>query len=73
MPGIAVGLAIMIVCGITSYMRGYGIPEKTSATRIVKSLFDALPSLLLVIIVIGGILSGFFSPGLSASGSAGSP
>jgi tripartite ATP-independent transporter DctM subunit len=62
LPGIVVGLAIMAVCGIISHMRGYGIPEKTSATRIFKSLFDALPSLLLIIIVIGGILSGVFSP-----------
>jgi tripartite ATP-independent transporter DctM subunit len=61
-PGILVGIAIMIVCGIISYMRGYGTPEKTSASRIVKTFFDALPSLLLIIIVIGGILSGFFSP-----------
>jgi tripartite ATP-independent transporter DctM subunit len=62
LPGIAVGLALMIVCGITSCMRGYGVPEKTSVRRIFKSFLDALPSLLLVIIVIGGILSGFFSP-----------
>lgn len=62
LPGIVVGLAIMLVCGIISRMRGYGISEKTSVKRIALSLLDALPSLLLVIIVIGGILSGFFSP-----------
>ena len=62
MPGVAVGLAIMLVCGVISILRGYGVSQKTSATRIVKALFDALPSLLLVIIVFGGILSGFFSP-----------
>ncbi len=62
LPGILVGLAIIFVCAIISRMRGYGTPEKTSAPRIVKTFFDALPSLLLIIIVIGGILSGFFSP-----------
>ncbi|HDS83821.1 MAG TPA: TRAP transporter large permease [Phycisphaerales bacterium] len=62
LPGILVGLAIMLVCGVISYVRGYGTPEKTSASLIVKTFFDALPSLLLIIIVIGGILSGFFSP-----------
>lgn len=62
LPGILVGLAIMLVCAIISLKRGYGHPEKTSATRIVKSFFDALPSLLLIVIVIGGILSGVFSP-----------
>jgi len=62
MPGVAVGLAIMLVCGVISILRGYGVSQKTSATRIINAFFDALPSLLLVIIVIGGILSGFFSP-----------
>jgi len=61
-PGILVGLAIMIVCGIISNIRGYGIPHKTSLARIVTTFFHALPSLLLIIIVIGGILAGIFSP-----------
>lgn len=62
LPGILVGLAIILVCALISYKRGYGVPEKTSATRIIKTFLDALPSLLLIIIVIGGILSGIFSP-----------
>ena len=62
LPGILVGLAIMLACAIISIKRGYGQPEKTSTLRIFKSFFDALPSLLLIIIVIGGILSGIFSP-----------
>jgi len=62
LPGILVGLAIMVVGGIISYRRKYGIPEKTSLKRIFFSFFGALPSLMLIFIVIGGILLGWFSP-----------
>ena len=62
LPGILVGLAIMLVCAIISYLRGYGTPERTSVTRIIKTFFGAFWTLLLVFIVIGGILLGWFSP-----------
>ena len=45
LPGVLVGLAIMVVCAFISYSRGYGVPEKTSAVRIFKTFLDALPSL----------------------------
>lgn len=61
LPGILVGLSIMVVCGIISRRRNYGISETTSLVRIIKSFLVALPSALLVIIVLGGILSGIFS------------
>ncbi len=62
LPGILVGLAIMVVSGIISIRRNYGIPEKTSAKRIILTFLSALPSLLLIFIIIGGILGGVFSP-----------
>jgi len=62
LPEILVGLLIMAVCGVISYRRGYGIPQKTSPLRILRTFKGALPSLLLMLIVIGGILSGVFSP-----------
>ncbi len=62
LPGVLVGFAIMSVCAVFSRIRGYGTAEETSAMRMFRSFFDALPSLLLIIIVIGGILIGLFSP-----------
>ncbi len=62
LPGIVVGLAIMMVCGVISASRGYGTARKTSARRMVKTFGEAFPSMLLVLIIIGGILSGVFSP-----------
>ena len=61
LPGIAVGLAIMVVCGIISHKRNYGIKHRTSFINILKSFWHAFPSLLLIVIVLGGILGGIFS------------
>jgi TRAP-type C4-dicarboxylate transport system permease large subunit len=61
-PGILVGLMIMLVCAILSFVRGYGLGTKTSPARIVITGLLALPSLGLVVIIMGGILGGVFSP-----------
>ncbi len=61
LPGIAVGLAIMIVCGIISHIRGYGLAKRESLMYALKTFLDAIPTMLLVVIVLGGILGGIFS------------
>lgn len=60
LPGILMGLSIMLVCAGIAKHRGYPVSDRpTCAGR--QRLFDALPSLLLVIIVMGGILGGIFT------------
>ena len=61
LPGILVGLGLMIVAGIISARRGYGKGERFSFAEGVKKFFAAIPALLLVIIVLGGILKGIFT------------
>lgn len=61
LPGIVVGVAIMIVCGIISHIRNYGLSEKSPLIHLFKTFLDAIPTLLLVVIVLGGILGGIFS------------
>lgn len=61
LPGILVGICIMIVCGIICMIRSYGRRESTSAARIAWTFLKAIPSLLLIIIVLGGILGGIFT------------
>ncbi|EPM5600518.1 TRAP transporter large permease subunit, partial [Citrobacter braakii] len=56
LPGILMGLSIMVVCAIIAKRRGYPLSERPTCAQAVKALLDALPSLLLVIIVMGGIL-----------------
>jgi tripartite ATP-independent transporter DctM subunit len=61
-PGILVGLGLMSVAGVISIRQGYGKGEKYSAKEAIVKFFAAIPALLLVIIILGGILSGIFTP-----------
>lgn len=60
-PGILWGIGVMILSAIMAKKNGYISKEKTSLNEKIKVVLDAIPSLLLVIIVIGGILKGIFT------------
>ncbi len=60
-PGFLVGFALMLVAGVISYRKKYAVGEKSSLKEIAKRFLDALPSLLLLFIVIGGIIAGVFT------------
>ncbi|ADF53274.1 dctM-like transporter [Zunongwangia profunda SM-A87] len=60
-PGILMGLALMLVAAVWIKKKKYPPGEKTSAKKIVTTFLDALPSLLLLVVVIGGIVSGIFT------------
>ncbi len=60
-PGILVGLALMIVAAVYSIKRGYKGESGDSLKEAFKKFLSALPSLLLLIIVIGGIVAGIFT------------
>lgn len=61
LPGILLGISLMIVAGIIAYRRGYGRDARTPLREVVARLGDALLSLTLIIIVIGGIVAGIFT------------
>ncbi len=61
LPGIVVGLSLMGVAAVYSYKRGYPVGEKISLKVAFVKLIDAIPSLTLIIIVIGGIVAGYFT------------
>jgi tripartite ATP-independent transporter DctM subunit len=61
-PGILLGLALMSVAGIIAKRRGYPVGEKVGFGQGMRILIAALPSLLLVAIVMGGIVLGWFTP-----------
>ena len=61
LPGILTGLFIMLVCGWISFRNGYPREERSTLGQIVKSFFRAILTLLLIVIVIGGILIGVFT------------
>ncbi|SUT90437.1 TRAP transporter large permease [Actinobacillus lignieresii] len=60
-PGILWGLAVMLVAGFMAKKRGYTTKQKMTNMERLKVIIDALPSLSLVVIVIGGILAGVFT------------
>lgn len=60
-PGVLWGLGCMIVAGVMAKRRGYTNTEHYDAKFVLKTLWDGIPSLLMIVIVIGGILGGFFT------------
>ncbi|WP_394922646.1 TRAP transporter large permease [uncultured Robinsoniella sp.] len=69
-PGLLWAGLCMIVAFFYGKKHGYVIKrEKLTGSIILKTIWDAIPSLLLVVIIIGGILSGYFTP-TEASGIA---
>ena len=60
-PGILTGLFLMIVASIWAKKKGYPTSKKSSLNNIFKSFIVAIPSLFLLFIVIGGIVSGIFT------------
>lgn len=60
-PGIIWGLGIMILVGIFAKKRGYVSEERVTLGIALKTFWEAIPSLLLIVIVIGGILNGVFT------------
>ena len=62
-PGILLGIALMIVNHWISIRRGYLFrSERPTFVQLVKSFWHAMPALLLPFIIIGGILGGIFTP-----------
>jgi tripartite ATP-independent transporter DctM subunit len=60
-PGILVGLALMVVAGIISVKKHYGRGETFGLREGILRFLRAIPALLLIIIVLGGILGGIFT------------
>ncbi len=60
-PGTILGLALMAVAAFIAKKEGYGRGERVSAGEVGRRLVDALLSLTLIFIVIGGIVAGIFT------------
>ncbi len=60
-PGILWGLACMVVIYFIAKKKGYRSTSKFTGKEKIKVLLEAIPCLLLIIIVIGGIIRGIFT------------
>ncbi|MBW8243552.1 TRAP transporter large permease subunit [Muricauda oceani] len=61
LPGIITGLLLMIVAYIWAKRKGYPTADRSSFKNILTTFLNALPSLFLLIVVIGGIVAGIFT------------
>ena len=65
LPGILVGIMLIVMVILVSRKRGYGIDEhavRMTRERKLKAFRNAVPTLLLPVIVLGGIYGGIFTP-----------
>ena len=60
-PGILWGLACMLVVYVIANKKGYRAKTRFTASEAGKIILQALPCLLLIVIVIGGIIFGIFT------------
>lgn len=61
LPGLLVAFSLMAVCGIYAKIRNFPVGKGPSFKEFVKCTLDAMPAMFLVVIVIGGIIAGFFT------------
>ncbi|WP_036818072.1 TRAP transporter large permease [Pontibacillus yanchengensis] len=60
-PGILVGLGMMIIVYILAMKRGYPTYQKASWSNFMKQFLETIPALFTPIILIGGIVTGIFT------------
>jgi tripartite ATP-independent transporter DctM subunit len=60
-PGIIIGLSLMVVAGVIAYRRKYPVGQKINLKDAGLRFLNAVPSLFLIILVIGGIVAGYFT------------
>ncbi|WP_049724068.1 TRAP transporter large permease [Gilvimarinus polysaccharolyticus] len=61
LPGILVALSLMAVCAVYAKKHGYPVGKVPTVKEVAKKTLDAVPSLFLIVLVIGGIVGGFFT------------
>ncbi|WP_308991118.1 TRAP transporter large permease [Mariniflexile litorale] len=60
-PGILTGLFLMIVASLWAKKKKYKLGERSSLKEVFKTFVAAVPSLFLLVVVIGGIVTGIFT------------
>lgn len=60
-PGILTGLFLMIVASLWAKKKKYKLGERSKLKDVVKTFISAVPSLFLLVVVIGGIVTGIFT------------
>lgn len=62
LPGIIMGLGLMLVAGIYAVRHNYPTAKKVTFNAAIQYTIRAIPSLLLIVLVMGGIITGKVTP-----------
>jgi tripartite ATP-independent transporter DctM subunit len=60
-PGILVGLSLMAVAGVWAWRSDYPTSDRVPLGETLRRFRDAMPSLFMLVVVIGGIVAGIFT------------
>ena len=60
-PGLFIGCGLMLVCYASALRNDYAIERRAPLARMLKSFLESSWALLMVVIIMGGILSGLFT------------
>ncbi|WP_375323912.1 TRAP transporter large permease [Flagellimonas sp. GZD32] len=60
-PGLITGVLLMLVAILWAKKKGYGTGQRSTLKQVFKTFVDAVPSLFLLVLVIGGIVAGIFT------------
>lgn len=61
LPGILLGASLMLVCAGYAKLKGYPVGARLPLKLVVQKVGAAIPSLFMIFLVIGGIVSGVFT------------
>ncbi|MGI6031134.1 MAG: TRAP transporter large permease [Eubacteriales bacterium] len=65
-PGILVGLGLMVVAYIICVKRGYNVDTSLAWKDVPRAILQGIPPMITFVIILGGILGGIFTPTESA-------
>ena len=60
-PGMLVGLALMVVAAVIARKRKFARGERTAPSEVLQHFFDAFFSLMMLVVIVGGIVAGIFT------------
>lgn len=61
LPGLVIGLSLMLVSGWIAFRRNYPLGDRPRLGEAVRLFLEAVPSLFLLVVVMGGIVAGIFT------------
>lgn len=61
-PGVLMGLGLMVVVYFIAKKRNYPVSPKATMAQVLGAFLQALPALFMPAIILGGILTGYFTP-----------